>query len=302
MFIQEERARSEFLAAQEVERLRRAKEEQAGGMLAHDASSGPPPSSPIRRQEAWDKDLECLCCGLWLDMTPGSSSSSSDNSSSLGVVCDTINCGGTWCQACAEAGKGGCLLAGGVFYCGTCAVRPAVQAAAAAASQAETITSAAATASASAASAVGDGTSISKKRLVLNLGPMKKSETVEAPASSADVASENNGKRLKLVLPKPPGSGAVTTSSSSASGSVASKVLRAKTLMRFAVRGSRGEVESVRRDSWAAGYPLLEEYDYQRDSRNQVRKERKKKEECRLERIKGCLFMNKSKDVQGSVA
>ena len=252
-------------------------------MLAHQASWGPPPSSPIRRQEAWDRDPECLCCGLLLDMTPSSTSSSSSSSSSsgnnddgsgsaLGVVCDTSNCAGTRCQACAEAGKGGCLLAGGVFYCGTCAVRPAVKAAALAASQAAAITSAAAAAAATSASSA-DGNA-AKKRLVLNLGQLKKTGMVEEP--SADVTSGGNGKRLKLTLPKPPGSEAgaplstTTATGSSRGGSLASKVLRAKTLLRFAVRGSRGEVESVRRDSWAAGYPLLEEYDYQRDSRNQV--------------------------------
>jgi hypothetical protein len=244
------------LAAQEAERLRRAADEQAGGPLAHDASWGPPPSSPVRRQEAWDRAPECTCCGAWLE-APGlpAGSSSTSSSGAVGVVCDTVGCGGSWCQACAEAGNGGCLLVdGGVFYCGTCAVRPAVQAAAAAAREAADATAAAA--------AAGSG----KKKLVLNLGLLK--EEAETAGDGA--------KRLKLVIPKAPESGnfviAGSTSIGRAStpGAAGSKVLRAKTVLRFAVRGSKGEVEGVRREAWAAGYPLLEEYDYQRDSRNQV--------------------------------
>ena len=143
------------------------------------------------------------------------------------------------------------MLAGGVFFCGTCAAQPAVQAAAAAAARE------AAAAAAAAAATAATAAPPKHKRLVLSLGARKDAEA-------------ESSKRLKLVLPKAPGSSAPSSSWPPPPPPPSALALRAKTMLRFPVRGNKGEVEGVRREAWGAGFPLLEEYDYQRDSRNQV--------------------------------
>jgi len=45
---------------------------------------------------------------------------------------------------------------------------------------------------------------------------------------------------------------------------------RVKLSHRFHIREAKGEVENVRREAWEEGYPLLEEYDFNRDTRNRV--------------------------------
>eukprot|EP00614_Pseudopedinella_elastica_P018884 CAMPEP_0172644402 /NCGR_PEP_ID=MMETSP1068-20121228/239190_1 /TAXON_ID=35684 /ORGANISM="Pseudopedinella elastica, Strain CCMP716" /LENGTH=1026 /DNA_ID=CAMNT_0013458601 /DNA_START=179 /DNA_END=3259 /DNA_ORIENTATION=+ len=83
------------------------------------------------------------------------------------------------------------------------------------------------------------------------------STAATAAAVLGSGADANPPKRLKLVFPtRAAGVGRLSDGPKS------------KLSLRFAVRPDRGYMEDVRAEAWRRGYPLLEEYDFERDSRN----------------------------------
>jgi len=119
----------------------------------------------------------------------------------------------------------------------------------------------AASSAAAAPGAVGSTFEGSRKRFLVTL------PTGSSGGSSGGGSSEGGGKKLRLVLPVR-GAGRPGVSVPGTAGLPSGR--RSKLSHRFRLRSGKGEVEAVRREAWASGFPLLEEYDFARDSKNNV--------------------------------